>query len=101
MDSRVVALSLYHINCPESVPRYDLCILISLSGPLNFVLLLIIGSAWLNDDEGADFPSTCTRAVLPCGRVAGYLRATGDRLSVRRLIVPTRTPNNQRNLLTK
>ena len=24
MDSRVVALSLYHINCPKSVPRYDI-----------------------------------------------------------------------------
>ena len=56
----------------------------------------------LENDEVVD-SCTCThtRAVLPRGRVADYLHATGEGLSVRRLIVPTRTPDNQRNLLTE
>ena len=57
----------------------------------------------LENDEVVDScPCTRTRAVLPRGRVADYLHATtGDGLSVRRLVVPTRTPDNQRNLLTE
>lgn len=54
----------------------------------------------LENDEVVD-SCTCTRAVLPRGRVADYLHATGEGLSVRRLVVPTRTPDNQRNLLTE
>ena len=54
----------------------------------------------LENDEVVD-SCTCTRAVLPRGRVADYLHATGEGLSVRRLVVPTWTPDNQRNLLTE